>query len=199
MPRRLLELYSGTGSVGRAFAALGWDVVSVDLDPRANPTYCCDIAEWDYTCVGEVDVIWASLPCTNYSIARTRAASSDLETSDNLVRKTLEIAAALGNPPLFLENPHSGQLKNRGIIELPMQVVDYCVYGFPYRKRTAVWSNTGWTPARPLCRKDCHRSDGKRHRAIAQRGPLGPCFTQRELYRIPPELCDEIAEYCNAR
>ena len=36
MPRRLLELYSGTGSVGRAFAALGWDVVSVDLDPRAN-------------------------------------------------------------------------------------------------------------------------------------------------------------------
>ena len=57
MPRRLLELYSGTGSVGRAFAALGWDVVSVDLDPRANATHCCDIAEWDCTCVGEVDVI----------------------------------------------------------------------------------------------------------------------------------------------
>ena len=61
------------------------------------------------------------------------AASSDLETSDGLVRKTLEIAAALGKPPLFLENPHSGQLKSRSIIELPMQVVDYCRYGFPYR------------------------------------------------------------------
>ena len=57
MGPRLLELFSGTGSVGRAFTALGWDVVSVDLDPRANATYCCDIAEWDYTCVGEVDVI----------------------------------------------------------------------------------------------------------------------------------------------
>ena len=114
MPRRLLELYSGTGSVGRAFAALGWDVVSVDLDPRANATHCCDIAEWDCTCVGEVDVIWASPPCTMYAVARTRGASGDLETSDNLVRKTLEIAAALGDPPTFIENPHSGQLKTRG-------------------------------------------------------------------------------------
>ena len=197
MPR-LLELFSGTGSVGRAFATLGWDVVSVDLDPRADATFCCDIAAWDCTCVGAVDVIRASPPCTAFSIARTRGASGDLESSDSLVRKTLEIAAALGDPPLFLENPYTGQLKNRGIIELPMRVVDYCVYGFPYRKRTAIWTNTGWSPARCLCKHDCHASDGKKHFAIAQRGPPGPCFTQRELYRIPPELCSEIADYCNA-
>ena len=193
----LLELFSGTGSVGRAFAALGWEVVPVDLDPRANATYCCDVVQWNWRCVGEVDVIWASPPCTMYSVARTRGASGDLETSDNLVRKTLEIAPALGNPPLFLENPHSGQLKNRGIVELPMQVVDYCRYGFPYRKRTAVWTNTDWTPARPLCQKDCLASDGKKHRAIAQRGPPGPRFTQQDLYRIPPELCDGIARFCD--
>ena len=35
MPR-LLELFSGTGSVGRAFATLGWGVVSIDLDPREH-------------------------------------------------------------------------------------------------------------------------------------------------------------------
>ena len=44
MPR-LLELCSGTGSVGRAFAARGWDVVSVDCDPRANASICCDLLE----------------------------------------------------------------------------------------------------------------------------------------------------------
>ena len=122
----------------------------------------------------------------------------DLQSSDRMVLKTLEIAAALGNPPLFVENPYTGQLKNRGIIQFPMRVLDYCVYGFPYRKRTAVWTNTDWTPARALCKHDCWASDGKKHFAIAQKGPPGPCFTQRQLYRIPPELCDEIAAYCNA-
>ena len=118
-------------------------MVSVDLDPRANATYCCNVATWDYTCVGEVDVIWASPPCTFYSRARSRGPRSALETSDDLVRRTLEIAAALGDPALFLENPYSGQLKNRGIIQHPMNNVDYCVYGMPYRKRAAIWTSTG--------------------------------------------------------
>ena len=69
MPR-ILELFSGTGSIGRAFAALGWEVISVDLDPRANATYCCDVSTWDHSCVSDIDVIWgfASVhflfPCT---------------------------------------------------------------------------------------------------------------------------------------
>jgi len=195
---RLLELFSGAGSIGRAFAAQGWEVISVDLDPRSNPTYCCDIAQWDWRCVGEVDVVWASPPCTHYSAARSRGSSRDLVTSDALVRKTLEIAAGLGNPHLFVENPHSGQLKNRDLLtHLTMRVVDYCTYGFPYRKRTTVWTNTKWQPARPLCRHDCAASDGKKHTATAQRGPPGPCFTQQQLYRIPPALCEEIAQYCD--
>ena len=32
----LLELFSGTGSVGRVFREAGWDVTSVDLDPKAG-------------------------------------------------------------------------------------------------------------------------------------------------------------------
>ena len=195
----LLELFSGTGSVGRAFDTLGWDVISVDIDPKANATHTCDIADFDYRCIdGHVDVIWASPSCTKYSICRTLGPEDDLQSSDRMVLKTLEIAAALGNPPLFIENPYTGQLKNRGIIPFPMRVLDYCVYGFPYRKRTAVWTNTDWTPARRLCKHDCWASDGKRHLAIAQHGPPGPSFTQRQLYRIPPELCDEVAAYCNA-
>ena len=45
MPR-LLELFSATGSVGRAFAELGWEVASLDLDPKAEPCICADVCSW---------------------------------------------------------------------------------------------------------------------------------------------------------
>ena len=46
---RLLELFSGTGSVGRVFRELGWEVVSVDNDPRACADITDDVLTWDYT------------------------------------------------------------------------------------------------------------------------------------------------------
>ena len=45
MPR-LLELFLGTGSVGRAFAELGWKVVSLDFDPKAGSTICANVCSW---------------------------------------------------------------------------------------------------------------------------------------------------------
>ena len=44
-PLRVLELFSGTGSVGKVCKQKGWEVVSVDLDERAD--IIVDIMEWD--------------------------------------------------------------------------------------------------------------------------------------------------------
>ena len=58
---RLLELFSGTGSVGAAFASQGWEVISLDQDPKTDALIHEDILTWDYTvyppghfdCLGE--------------------------------------------------------------------------------------------------------------------------------------------------
>ena len=170
-PLRLLELFSGTGSIGIAFEAQGWEVISVDLDPEAQATFRQDITRWDCAALlgKKIDVIWASPPCTNYSILR-KSTEEDRLDSDELVKKTLQIIQDLGNPPCFIENPWSGKLKTRGLMDhLKLHRVDYCTYGMPYRKRTAIWTNTTWIPSRPLCKHDCASSrNGRTHIATAQ-------------------------------
>ena len=203
----LLELFSGTGSVGRAFRAQSWGVFSVDIEESAKPTLVADVSSLQPEQLPlNVDLIWASPPCTHYSCARTKAKTPrDVEGSDALVHKVLELVSHYG-ADFLMENPHSGLLKSRAVVAgIPMQIVDYCRYGKPYRKRTSIWTNSGWVPQRPLCRHDCAATIGKRHAATAQQGNktqdgrADTRFTRDELYSIPPELCDEIAAFALSR
>ena len=196
----LLELFSGTGSVGRAFSERGWTVFSVDINPAANPSLVADVMELlPVDLPLHVDCIWASPPCKHYSRARTRAKTPrDLEGSDALVQKVLDIIRYYNYPDYFMENPHSGLMKTRDVVAgLDMRVVDYCKYGKDYRQRTSIWTDTGWHPKRPLCQHDCAGSVGNRHASFAQRGGSsgGPRYTLNELYSIPADLCDEIAQW----
>ncbi len=206
---KLLELFSGTGSVGRPFRAAGWDVIAVDLDGRYNPEVQTDILEWDYTQCPVPDVIWASPPCVQYSCARTRAKVTDLAGADVLVAKTLEIIRFFmgRNPDLkyYLENPNTGKMKDRPIVEnLPFVVLDYCMYGAPYRKRTRIWTNANFVP-RPLCDMTCSEpKHGNAHWFAAQRGglrhrdgALSKGFSLDTLHALPSQLCDAIFECAN--
>ena len=196
----LLELFSGTGSVGRAFQAAGWEVTSLDILPGA--TIQSDILDWDYKKYppGYFDFVWASPPCTEYSIARTRAKRPrDFASADAVVSRTLDIIEYLRPHLWLIENPQTGHLKHSEIMrEIPWRDVTYCRYGFPYKKQTRLW---GWFPfeLRPICRKHdpCDLVVDGRHPDTAQRGSHGTRRTLEELYSLPPELCDEIATYAN--
>ena len=61
---RVLELFSGTGSVSTAFRSAGHEVISLDTDPRGAPTICQNILDWNFKTLprGHFDAIWASCP-----------------------------------------------------------------------------------------------------------------------------------------
>ena len=202
---KLLELFSGTGSVGTVASALGWTVVSLDLK---GADINCDILQWKYKKypVKYFDMIHASPPCIEYSRAKTVGVRK-IDEANLIVLKTLEIINYF-NPRIWLiENPQSGLLKEQEFMKgLPYFDIDYCKYGFNYRKRTRLWTNLDtWTP-RPLCKKDCDSMDGKRHKETAQRLPSktkadwgdNPVFhSQTDLYKIRQELVEEILNAVN--
>jgi len=154
---KVLELFSGTGSVGKCCKQLGWDVVSVDM--IFNATHKCDIMEFDYKQYDkdEFDIVWASPPCTNYSklqdswLGRIRKGQiytkeiqeEEMKQDDKLVLKTLEIIDYFNPHYWFIENPAASKMKDRIFMkDLNFYLVDYCMYSdWGYRKRTRIWTN----------------------------------------------------------
>ena len=88
----ILELFAGTGSVGKVARELGHKVISLDKDMDAHIK--TDIVDWNYKAYEPktFNLIWASPPCTEYSIAKTTG-KRKIEEANKIVNRTLEIKA----------------------------------------------------------------------------------------------------------
>lgn len=62
----MLDLCCGLKGASEAFRACGWDVVTLDIDPRFEPTIVADLCTWSYD-GPQPDLIWLSDPCTEFS------------------------------------------------------------------------------------------------------------------------------------
>lgn len=206
---RLLDMFTGTGSVAKVAEELGYEVHTLDIDPKCKPDICADILEFDYESAfvpGYFDVVFASPPCDTFSAARRsnigRKVKGEIMTAETLLRDTLnlgvpilrkcqEIINFLQPKMWFIENPFTGAMKNY-ITDKPV-IYDYCMYGFGYRKRTAIWSNTE-LPGN-MCDRS-HLINGK-HRCTAigtsktQQGQGGG-GSKHGRYAIPRDLIVEL-------
>lgn len=178
---KVLELFSGTGSVGKVCKELGYEVVSLDLKGADINT---NILDWDYTQfnVGEFDIIWASPPCDTFSALRRTWLGRKLKCHNGqvctlellqkdidemgvpILRKAEEIIDYFKPKLWFIENPQTGRMKE--YIHKPHYDVDYCKYAdWGYKKRTRIWTNqTNFEPK--LCKNDCNNLliNGRTHK-----------------------------------
>jgi site-specific DNA-cytosine methylase len=155
---KLLELFKGTGSVSKALSKQypNLQVWSLDIEAKSNATYTADIMNWDYKQFEEgcFDYIWASPPCTEYSVClTTRPRRFDI--ADPIVLRVLDIIEYLKPKHWFIENPQTGHLKSRSFMSnIPYYDVSYCMYGNPIRKQTRIWTNLqDFSPL--VCCKNC--------------------------------------------
>lgn len=201
----VLELFAGSRSIGKATEKIGGGIYSSDIEPFENIDYVVNILDFDYNKVPfHPDAIWASPPCTGFSVAaighhwkivngiyipQTETAKLGIE----IAKKTIEIIKVYEPKYFFIENPRGMLRKMDFMQEFDRKTVSYCQYGDSRMKPTDIWTNsTKWIPRKMCINGDpCHIS--------APRGSKTGTQGIKGAYnrsKIPEQLCDEILLSC---
>lgn len=208
---KVLELFAGTRSIGKAFEAKGHDVFSVEWDKQfENISLYADIGKLTADDIlrnfGRPDVIWASPDCATFSVAaishhrRKNKETGSLDPiseyakfCDAVDQNVLKLIAELQPRFWFIENPRGGMRKMGWMKGLPRYTVTYCQYGDTRMKPTDIWTNHPDPQFKPPCKNGdtCHVAAPRG----AQTGTQG-LKNSMEKGRIPDELCKHIVNIC---
>ena len=214
---KILELFAGTRSIGKAFEARGHEVFSVEWDKGfENIDLYADIGALTAAEVlekfGRPDVIWASPDCATFSIAaishhrRKNQETGNLDPvseyakfCDLVDQNVLRLIEELQPQFYFIENPRGGMRKMTWMQGLPRYTVTYCQYELdkPVSERrmkpTDIWTNHPGPRLKPMCKNGdpCH-ARAPRGAKTGTQGLKG----SKERSVIPAALCEHIVDIC---
>ena len=214
---KVLELFAGTRSIGKAFEAAGHEVFSVEWDKSFEDIdLYADIltitAQDIIDKFGRPDVIWASPDCSTFSIAaishhrRKNPETGNLDPvsdyakfCDNVDQHVLALIRELRPRFYFIENPRGGMRKMTWMQGLPRHTVTYCQYELdkPVHERrmkpTDIWTNHPCPDFKPMCKNGdpCHAA-APRGAKTGTQGMKG----SKERSVIPRVLCEHIVYIC---
>jgi hypothetical protein len=202
----VFDFFSGTGSSTQAFEDAGHTVIRFELDPQFKADEHVDIlgltADILVAKYGLPDFVWASPPCTSFSVAsighhwiasgvpKTQAALESMA----LVAHTRQLVEAL-NPicGFVIENPR-GMLRKLPLLEgLTRWTVTYCQYGDDRMKPTDLWTNiTTWLPRVPCANgAKCHDAAPRGSKTGTQ-GLAGAKNRSMVPYALGSEILDAL-------
>lgn len=203
---KLLELFAGSRSVGKAAEKLGMEVFSSDLEAFKDIHYQCNIFDFDLSRLPwQPDIVWASMPCQGFSVLTISRnwklkdgiylpQNSSAKLGIKIAQKTLSLIQEINPRFFFMENPMGILRKMPFMKGIKRHTVTYCQYGDTRMKPTDIWTNsTAWKP-RPKCKNGdpCHEASP---RGVYGGGTIG-LANAYERAKIPERLCMEILKSC---
>lgn len=208
---KVLELFAGTRSIGKAFEARGHEVFSVEWNKDFdNIDLYADIGQLTAKEIierfGYPDVIWASPDCSSYSVAaiskhrRKNSVTGSLDPisdyarfCDKVNQHVLELIRELHPKYWFIENPRGGMRKMEWMYDLPRHTVTYCKYGEERMKPTDIWTNHPDPKFLPPSKNgDPDHIPAPRGARTGTQGLKGSI----ERSKIPTLLCEHIVDIC---
>ena len=219
---KVLELFAGTRSIGKAFERKGHEVFSVEWDKKhADIDLYADIGSLQPSTIlemfGQPDIVWASPDCTSYSVMAishhrdgVRPKTEYARFCDGVNQHFLWLIKKLNPKYYFIENPagmlqHMPWLKDfLGETNGKKHLITYCKYSNewtdeegvvhkPRQKRTHIFTNHPNPSFIPPCKNgDTCHEAAPRGSKTGTQGMKGSV----ERSRIPDRLCDHIVEIC---
>ena len=205
---KVLELFAGSCSFSNVAKEFGYETFTTDYNDFDGIDYVVDILDFDIDSVPFwPDVIWASPPCTTFSIAScgyhwnapddkgNREPKTEAARTGLLILEQTIFLLDVYQPKYFIiENPR-GLMRKMGAVEyLNRDTVTYCQYGDNRMKPTDLWHNISkWKPKK-MCKNGmpCHEAAPRGSKTGTQ-GLKG----NYERSKVPYELCKEIIECIN--
>ena len=138
MTKIIVDLCSGYGGATQSF--LDDDVIKIDIDPNTKPTIIADVKYLPLRPNLKPQLVWASPPCTYFSIARRPLGldAKGMANSLRLIANCLDAIEHLKPEKWILENPQ-GYLNK--IIGTPTTRIEYETNNEYRHKKTDLWSN----------------------------------------------------------
>lgn len=206
---KVLELFAGTRSIGKAFEAKGHEVYSVEWNKDfTDIDWYEDIGKITAKDIlerfGKPDIIWASPDCTSYSLAaishhRQKESDGNLAPISDYARfcdkvnaHVIELINELNPTYYFIENPRGGLCKMRFMQGIPKYLVTYCQYGDIRMKPTHIFTNYP-DPQFKHCKNGdtCHEAAPRGSKTGTQ-----GLKDAKERSIIPVDLCNYIVTLC---
>lgn len=214
---KVLELFAGTRSIGKAFEERGHEVFSVEWNKDfENIDLYKDIGELTAQEVldkfGHPDVVWMSYDCTSYSIAgishhrKKNPKTGNLDPisdyakfCDRINQHCLDLVRELKPTYWFIENPVGGLRKMSFMQGLPRYTVTYCQYtlNLPPNQRRKKPTDIFTNHPNPKFKLPCKNGDPC-HVAAPRGSRTGTQGIKGSILRsvIPHDLCYHIATIC---
>ena len=200
---KIVELFAGTKSISKAFERAGHQCFTIDNNADLNPDLCIDINDFTPEMLPEdfkhPDVVWASPPCTCFSVASIgvywndgQPIKEEARQAIQIVQNTIDTIQELKPKYWFIENP-VGMLRTLPIMRPYLRkTATYCQYGDTRQKPTDIWTNCeNWRPKKCQAGDFCHEAAPRGSKTGTQ-----GLDNAKDRGVIPDDLCDEIVRIC---